>query len=145
VRTAQVRCDDDDVIGPFLPGPSTNPVGLSLGHPGGYTSFSTVLTPVSKFVISIVMLLGRHRGLPLSIDHAVNFKTHISLDRHTHSALSNNVSGGISSGDYSVELDTLGSRVADSVASGVNNTRRATLDLADIRPLTRRNRSGFNW
>jgi Trk-type K+ transport system membrane component len=46
-------------------------VGLSLGYPGTPLSLSAVLTPFSKLVLIAVMLAGRHRGLPSSIDPAV--------------------------------------------------------------------------
>ncbi|PRP83688.1 hypothetical protein PROFUN_03843 [Planoprotostelium fungivorum] len=45
-------------------------VGLSIGV--GYTSYSGVLTPFSKFLIVTVMFIGRHRGLPSSLDPAIN-------------------------------------------------------------------------
>jgi hypothetical protein len=34
-------------------------------------SFSGSLRPLSKFIICLVMLRGRHRGLPVAIDRAV--------------------------------------------------------------------------
>lgn len=46
-------------------------VGLSLGNPLTSTSLVSLWNPFSKFVLAVVMLLGRHRGLPLSIDRAV--------------------------------------------------------------------------
>eukprot|EP01112_Ceratiomyxa_fruticulosa_P020030 TRINITY_DN6709_c0_g1_i2.p1 TRINITY_DN6709_c0_g1~~TRINITY_DN6709_c0_g1_i2.p1 ORF type:complete len:632 (-),score=93.40 TRINITY_DN6709_c0_g1_i2:63-1958(-) len=46
-------------------------VGLSMGYPG-YPSFSGGLKPASKLVIIILMLFGRQRGLPSSVDSAVN-------------------------------------------------------------------------
>ena len=49
-------------------------VGLSLGYPGVHYSFSGVWSPGSKVLISMVMLLGRHRGLPLSVDRAVQLQ-----------------------------------------------------------------------
>ncbi|CAE6440804.1 unnamed protein product [Rhizoctonia solani] len=48
-------------------------VGLSLGLPTANYSFSGALRPLSKLVICIVMLRGRHRGLPHAIDRAVMF------------------------------------------------------------------------
>eukprot|EP00767_Chilomastix_cuspidata_P000042 gnl/Chilomastix_cuspidata/1010.p1 GENE.gnl/Chilomastix_cuspidata/1010~~gnl/Chilomastix_cuspidata/1010.p1 ORF type:complete len:711 (+),score=295.18 gnl/Chilomastix_cuspidata/1010:294-2135(+) len=47
-------------------------VGLTLGHPSTPCSYSAVFNPVSKVVVIFVFLLGKHRGLPLSIDPAVN-------------------------------------------------------------------------
>ncbi|KAI1788852.1 TrkH-domain-containing protein [Ganoderma leucocontextum] len=46
-------------------------VGLSLGIPGTNYSLSGGMHTLSKLVISIVMLRGRHRGLPVALDRAV--------------------------------------------------------------------------
>ncbi|KAF5357330.1 hypothetical protein D9758_005883 [Tetrapyrgos nigripes] len=46
-------------------------VGLSLGLPTANYSFSGALRPLSKLIICLVMLRGRHRGLPVAIDRAV--------------------------------------------------------------------------
>lgn len=46
-------------------------VGLSLGYPGSPLSLSGQMSVVSKLVVMIVMLAGRHRGLPMSIDKAI--------------------------------------------------------------------------
>ncbi|KAI0669657.1 cation transport protein-domain-containing protein, partial [Trametes maxima] len=46
-------------------------VGLSLGVPFANFSFSGALRPLSKLIICVVMLRGRHRGLPVAIDRAV--------------------------------------------------------------------------
>ncbi|KAK7472408.1 hypothetical protein VKT23_000522 [Stygiomarasmius scandens] len=46
-------------------------VGLSLGLPTANYSFSGDLRPLSKLIICLVMLRGRHRGLPVAIDRAV--------------------------------------------------------------------------
>lgn len=46
-------------------------VGLTLGYPGYASSLSTIFTPFSKFILMGIMLAGRHRGLPSSIDPAV--------------------------------------------------------------------------
>jgi len=45
--------------------------GLSIGYPGIATSFSTVFTPFNKFMIVVMMILGRHRGLPNDVDRAI--------------------------------------------------------------------------
>lgn len=42
-------------------------VGLSLGYPGVPSSFSTILSPVSKVIVMLTMLMGRHRGLLASM------------------------------------------------------------------------------
>jgi Trk-type K+ transport system membrane component len=48
-------------------------VGLSLGIPTENYSFSGALRPLSKLILCLVMLRGRHRGLPVAIDRAVMF------------------------------------------------------------------------
>ncbi|RYY36391.1 hypothetical protein EON62_01785, partial [archaeon] len=46
-------------------------VGLTLGYPGTAPSLSGQFTILSKLIIIVTMLGGRHRGLPFSIDSAV--------------------------------------------------------------------------
>ncbi|KIM52874.1 hypothetical protein SCLCIDRAFT_32289 [Scleroderma citrinum Foug A] len=46
-------------------------VGLSLGIPNQNYAFSGALRPLSKLVICVVMLRGRHRGLPAATDRAI--------------------------------------------------------------------------
>lgn len=57
-------------------------VGLSLGIPTENYSFSGALKPLSKLILCLVMLRGRHRGLPVAIDRAIMLpsefeKTHV--------------------------------------------------------------------
>ena len=42
-------------------------VGLSLGYPNVNSSFCTVLSPASKTILVVTMLMGRHRGLLASM------------------------------------------------------------------------------
>lgn len=42
-------------------------VGLTLGYPDVSSSFSTVLSPASKIILILTMLMGRHRGLLASM------------------------------------------------------------------------------
>jgi hypothetical protein len=42
-------------------------VGLTLGYPNVASSFATVLSPASKTILVITMLMGRHRGLLASM------------------------------------------------------------------------------
>jgi Trk-type K+ transport system membrane component len=42
-------------------------VGLTLGYPSVASSFATVLSPASKTILVITMLMGRHRGLLASM------------------------------------------------------------------------------
>jgi len=53
-------------------------VGLSLGYPNTVTSFVGVWRTGSKLVLIVVMLVGRHRGLPDSIDRAIT-GTHVGV------------------------------------------------------------------
>lgn len=46
-------------------------VGLSLGYPGTNTSFSAQFTTISKLVIIAMLIRGRHRGLPYTLDRAI--------------------------------------------------------------------------
>lgn len=46
-------------------------VGLSLGIPTANYSLSGALRPLSKLIICLVMIRGRHRGLPVAIDRAI--------------------------------------------------------------------------
>lgn len=46
-------------------------VGMSLGYPGVDTSLSGQFTSLSKLVIVAMMVRGRHRGLPYSLDRAI--------------------------------------------------------------------------
>lgn len=47
-------------------------VGLSLGYPGSPLSLSAKFSTFSKLVVMLIMMAGRHRGLPVSIDPAVH-------------------------------------------------------------------------
>lgn len=46
-------------------------VGLSLGYPNIDQSFSYKFTTISKLVIIAMMIRGRHRGLPYTLDRAI--------------------------------------------------------------------------
>jgi Trk-type K+ transport system membrane component len=48
-------------------------VGLSLGAPGQPYSLSGSFTPLGKMVVVLVMLLGKHRGVPKHSDECVDF------------------------------------------------------------------------
>lgn len=54
-------------------------VGLSLGNASNSMHFCSLWTRTSKVMLTGVMLLGRHRGLPESIDHAVKLP---ELEQH---------------------------------------------------------------
>ncbi|KAF5383956.1 hypothetical protein D9757_007351 [Collybiopsis confluens] len=46
-------------------------IGLSLGIPTENYSFVGAMKPLSKLVVIIIMVRGRHRGLPVAVDRAV--------------------------------------------------------------------------
>lgn len=46
-------------------------VGLSLGYPSTNQSFSAQFTTLSKLVMIAMLIRGRHRGLPYSLDRAI--------------------------------------------------------------------------
>ncbi|KAF4568438.1 hypothetical protein EYR40_010154 [Pleurotus pulmonarius] len=46
-------------------------IGLTLGVPYDNFSFCGAMRPLSKLVIIVIMVRGRHRGLPLAVDRAV--------------------------------------------------------------------------
>jgi len=54
-------------------------VGFSMGYKDAPYSYSGVLTTTSKFVMVVIMMLGRHRGLPSSDDPAVVPANYASL------------------------------------------------------------------
>lgn len=50
-------------------------VGLSLGYPGTTTSLSAQFSTISKLVIIAMLVRGRNRGLPYSLDRAIILPT----------------------------------------------------------------------
>lgn len=69
-------------------------VGLTLGYPNYVPSFSGKFRPFSKLVVMAVMMAGRHRGFPDSIDQAFQpvsqlttryFEIHSRCSLHTPS------------------------------------------------------------
>ncbi|GAV48722.1 hypothetical protein ZYGR_0N01260 [Zygosaccharomyces rouxii] len=46
-------------------------VGLSLGYPNSDTSFSGQFGTISKLIIIALLIRGRHRGLPYTLDRAI--------------------------------------------------------------------------
>lgn len=45
-------------------------IGLSLGLPSDNFAFSGAFGPLSKLVVIVIMIRGRHRGLPVAVDRA---------------------------------------------------------------------------
>ncbi|KAG6850861.1 hypothetical protein H0H93_007479 [Arthromyces matolae] len=62
-------------------------VGLSLGTPNDNFSFAGELKSLSKFILCLVMIRGRHRILPVAIDRAVMLPSELQrqLDQHLDS------------------------------------------------------------
>ncbi|KAG8931124.1 low affinity potassium transporter [Tulasnella sp. 417] len=56
-------------------------VGLSLGIPTDNFSLSGAFKPLSKFIVCLVMLRGRHRDLPQAIDRAILLPHEFSRDK----------------------------------------------------------------
>lgn len=46
-------------------------IGLSLGFPDDNYAFVGAMRPLSKIIVIIIMVRGRHRGLPVAVDRAV--------------------------------------------------------------------------
>ncbi|KAJ3485808.1 hypothetical protein NLI96_g4697 [Meripilus lineatus] len=46
-------------------------IGLSLGLPSDNFAFSGAFGPLSKLVVIVIMIRGRHRGLPVAVDRAI--------------------------------------------------------------------------
>jgi Trk-type K+ transport system membrane component len=56
-------------------------VGLSLPPPTAVVSLSGFFYSGSKIIITFIMLMGRHRGLPHRLDTAIHFRRARSLDK----------------------------------------------------------------
>ncbi|KAJ6476359.1 potassium transporter [Mycena sanguinolenta] len=54
-------------------------IGLSLGLPTDNFSFSGALHPLSKLIIIVIMVRGRHRGLPVGVERAVTLPRELNL------------------------------------------------------------------
>ncbi|EDO15326.1 hypothetical protein Kpol_448p14 [Vanderwaltozyma polyspora DSM 70294] len=81
-------------------------VGLSLGYPGTNQSFSGQFTTISKLVIIAMLIRGRNRGLPYSVDRAIILPSE-RLDNMDHiQELENkrNADNDVSSGSDPVTL-----------------------------------------
>jgi len=46
-------------------------IGLSMGTPNNNYSFSGEFSPLAKLVVIVIMLRGRHRGLPSAVDRSI--------------------------------------------------------------------------
>lgn len=72
------------------------PVGLSLGYPGTAICLCGVFTTFSKCCIIFLMLIGRHRGLPETVDRAVRLPSrlarHVRQSRKEKTWIGNRIS-----------------------------------------------------
>lgn len=59
---------------------SSGNVGLSLGYPTVMTSLCGMFGTFSKLVICAMMIRGRHRGLPYTLDRAIMLPDENILD-----------------------------------------------------------------
>lgn len=66
-------------------------VGLTLGMPTENYSFSGSLKTLSKLIVCLVMLRGRHRGLPVAIDRAVLLPNQLQERDHVTEAASTRI------------------------------------------------------
>ncbi|KAF8200316.1 potassium transporter [Pholiota molesta] len=57
-------------------------IGLSLGLPYDNFAFSGALHPLSKIIVIIIMVRGRHRGLPVAVDRAVLLPSDLVTQNH---------------------------------------------------------------
>lgn len=62
-------------------------VGLSLGYPNSTASFSAQFNTISKLVIIAMVIRGRHRGLPYSLDRAIMLPSDKMDDRDRYQDL----------------------------------------------------------
>ncbi|KDQ24184.1 TRKH superfamily [Pleurotus ostreatus PC15] len=85
-------------------------IGLTLGVPYDNFSFCGAMRPLSKLVIIVIMVRGRHRGLPLAVDRAVLLPT--ELNRSKHNGDTNHSPAPPQTGDQPIPTPT------DAPASG---------------------------
>ncbi|KAF8342643.1 cation transport protein-domain-containing protein [Cantharellus anzutake] len=99
-------------------------VGMSLGANGQNYSLSGVLSPLSKVIICLVMLRGRHRGLPVAIDRAVMLPKEYQREDAEISALRSR--SHYAEGNHPVDTDH--HQTSQPNVSGRHNTDRLTKD-----------------
>ncbi|KIM41983.1 hypothetical protein M413DRAFT_445173 [Hebeloma cylindrosporum] len=75
-------------------------IGLSLGFPSDNFSFSGAMHPLSKLVIIVIMVRGRHRGLPVAVDRAVLLPSELVISNASGNGVTmNDNSEALKSGD----------------------------------------------
>lgn len=106
-------------------------VGLSLGYPNYNPSFTGKFTTLSKLVIIAMLIRGRHRGLPYSIDRAVilnsdNMKQRDELQAYrTMRRTQTMASKSTKSTAESVRSEDVNSNTTHSTENGGNPWRHA--------------------
>ncbi|TFK37547.1 potassium transporter [Crucibulum laeve] len=63
-------------------------IGLSLGFPSDNFSFVGAMRPLSKLVVIVIMVRGRHRGLPVAVDRAVTLPNELVVNQDKNTATS---------------------------------------------------------
>ncbi|KAF9502096.1 TrkH-domain-containing protein [Pleurotus eryngii] len=87
-------------------------IGLTLGVPYDNFSFCGAMRPLSKLVIIVIMVRGRHRGLPLAVDRAVLLPTELNRPKQVPNADANHSPAPPQTGDQPIPTPT------DAPASG---------------------------
>ncbi|KAJ8488399.1 hypothetical protein ONZ45_g13966 [Pleurotus djamor] len=77
-------------------------IGLTLGVPYDNFSFCGAMKPLSKLIIIVVMVRGRHRGLPLAVDRAILLPT--ELNRHDWGTVRGRRDGAVKRHDPSLVI-----------------------------------------
>jgi len=70
-------------------------IGLSLGFPSDNFSFSGAMHPLSKLVIIVIMVRGRHRGMPVAVDRAVLLPSDLVIRNASGNAATSSMNGHI--------------------------------------------------
>ncbi|KAH3666053.1 hypothetical protein OGAPHI_004242 [Ogataea philodendri] len=110
-------------------------VGLSLGYPNTTPSFCGQFNTLSKVVLIVMMVRGRHRGLPYAIDRAIILETDkikMRDDMQAHHTLRRTQT-------LQPHLTSVSSQNAPLLR--VNTTRNEELDTSNIIPFLRRKAS----
>lgn len=98
-------------------------VGLSLGYPNVDQSLSYKFTTISKLVIIAMMIRGRHRGLPYSLDRAIMLPND---DMHRRDQVQEN---------HAIRRNaTIERSATNATESSANNLRRAISRRASVIP-----------
>lgn len=112
-------------------------VGLSLGYPNTDTSFCAQFTKLSKFIVVLLLLRGKHRGLPNSLDRAIMLPSdHLQqLDNKNFRVVNDNTDGEEEPDKLSDELSDMASNEeeeedlgGDNSLSNIRRTRQSVVE-----------------